>query len=200
MSELNESAQIKYKADKDGGYTYEDYASWDDDKRRELIQGVPYAMTSPTIAHQGIIRELLLQIGGFLRGKPCVVFPAPFDVRLHANATDDTVVQPDLTVVCDRSKLSDGKNCKGAPDFIIEILSPSTARHDRLLKLNLYQDAGVQEYWIVDPDTRLTETYVLEDGKYSFTRYSDDADIASYVINGLMVDMRLVFADILEST
>ena len=132
-------------------YTYADYMAWEDGERWEIIEGVPYLMSpAPTWVHQGISGELFLQIATFLKGKPCKVYAAPFDVRLFPadDDSDDTVVQPDIVVVCDRSKL-DRSGCRGAPDMLVEILSPSTARHDQLVKLQLYKKAGVREYWIV---------------------------------------------------
>jgi segregation and condensation protein B len=134
-------------------YTYADYLTWDDKVRYELIDGMPYMMASPSQKHQEISGELFRQLGNFLLGKPCKPFHAPFDVRLNANKSDDTVVQPDLLVVCDHSKL-DGKSVNGAPDFIIEILSPSTMSYDLIIKLNKYMRSGVREYWVVDPESR----------------------------------------------
>ena len=131
---------------KDERYTYLDYYSWDDGERWELIDGVAYAMSpAPAPKHQTISRELLVQIANFLKGKPYEVFHAPFDVRLNADSDDDTVMQPDIFVVCDKSKIDD-KGCNGAPDMIIEILSPSTAKRDIVLKFNAYLQAGVREY------------------------------------------------------
>ena len=132
-------------------YTYADYVTWPGDERWELIDGVPYAMSpAPTIGHQRIAGEIHRQLANFLKGKPCEAFIAPVDVRLNADNDDDIVVQPDVLVVCDKNKL-DGKCCNGAPDFVVEILSPSTADHDRVNKFQVYVAAGVREYWIVDP-------------------------------------------------
>ena len=108
-------------------YTYEDYYSWDDDKRWELIDGIPYAMSAPTIRHQRISVRLLGKFFNYLEGKKCEVFAAPVDVMLKAENGDDTMVQPDLIVVCDSSKLDNNKACKGPPDLVVEILSPTTA-------------------------------------------------------------------------
>ena len=195
-SKLNERAHAPYGAKDDMRYTYADYASWDDDKRWELIDGVPYAMSAPNVAHQSICMELSAQLSIFLRGKPCRVFASPFDVRLNADSADDIVVKPDIVVICDSTKIRDGKSCQGAPDLVIEILSPSTARFDRFLKLNRYLAAGVREYWIVDPDTRLIETYILEGGKYSVERYSEEDDLSVHVLPGLVIDLGDVFTDV----
>ena len=130
---------------KDMRLTYSDYLNWDGDERWELIDGFAYAMSpAPTPVHQEISVNLSFQISAFLRGKPykpckpCKLFTAPFDVRLNADGDDNTVLQPDLVVVCDPSKIDD-KGCIGTPDLIIEIISPSTARRDRIVKLQQYR-------------------------------------------------------------
>ena len=176
-------------------YTYADYCTWDDSERWELIGGVPYAMSpAPAPKHQEISIELSRQFGNFLKGKPCKVYPAPFDVRLSANNEDDTVVQPDLSVICDRSKIDD-KGCKGSPDLVIEILSPSTARHDRMVKLRLYQKAGVREYWMVDPDTKTVQVCILDDGRYFITTYDDTGIAPVTVLPGCEINLQEVFEE-----
>ena len=175
-------------------YTYTDYCSWGDDERWELIEGVPYAMSAPSLAHQEIVSQLNRLIGTFLVGKPCKVFPAPVDVRLNYDAGDDTVVQPDLLVVCDKSKL-DGKSINGAPDLIIEILSPSTTLHDRILKFRWYLQAGVREYWIVDPDDKTVLVYILKNSEYVAAAYGNDDAIHVYVLEGCTINLPEVFAE-----
>jgi len=175
-------------------YTYSDYCTWDDSERWELIEGVPYSMSpAPSPAHQAISVELSGQLRDFLKGKSCKVFRAPFDVRLNAAAEDDTVVQPDLAVICDRSKIDD-KGCQGAPDLIIEILSPSTARHDRMVKFQQYQQAGVLEYWIVDPDTQTVQVCILQDGLYFTHMYADTDTAPVSVLPGCKINLPDVFA------
>lgn len=175
-------------------YTYADYCTWNDSERWELIEGVRYAMSpAPAPVHQAISRELNRQIANFLEGKPCQVYQAPFDVRLNADGEDDTVVQPDLLVICDRSKIDD-RGCKGAPDLAIEILSPSTARRDRMVKLQQYQQAGVREYWIVDPDTKIVQVCILKDGLYFVTAYADTDTAPVVVLDGCTVDLPKVLA------
>jgi len=178
-------------------YTYDDYCSWDDDKRWELIDGVPYAMSAPTIRHQEISMNLSREFSIFLRGKKCKVFASPIDVRLNAEKGDDTVVQPDLIIVCDSSKLEDNKACKGAPDLVVEILSPSTASIDLVIKLNKYQEAGVKEYWIVDPESNTVQVFTLEGSNYIVHAYGleDEAvDIIPVGISeGFEVNLREVF-------
>jgi len=177
-------------------YTYADYCTWDDSERWELIEGIPYAMSpAPSQHHQEISGELHLQLATFLKGKPCKVFHAPFDVRLNVDDEDDTVVQPDLLVVCDHSKL-DGKCCRGAPDLVIEILSPSTARHDRMVKMQQYQQAGVREYWIVDPDTKTVQVCILENGRYFVTAYADTDTAPVAVLPGCEINLSDVFAEL----
>lgn len=176
-------------------YTYADYCTWDDSERWELIEGVPYAMSpAPAPKHQAISGEFHAQLHAFLKGKPCKLFAAPFDVRLNADQDDDTVVQPDLVVICDRSKIDD-KGCKGAPDLVIEILSPSTARHDRIVKFQQYQRAGVREYWIVDPDTKSLQACILENGRYFVTAYADTDTASVGVLEGCEIDLREVFTE-----
>ena len=161
---MNTAEQLQQK------YTYADYAQWPEDERWELIDGVPYAMTAPQRLHQKIVSELSRQVGNYLQGKPCEVYVAPFDVRLprqdEADAKVETVVQPDLSVICDPSKL-DKQGCRGAPDWIIEVLSPSTALKDMNTKRGLYERHGVQEYWIIHPEDRWTLIYTLDaQGRY----------------------------------
>jgi len=180
---------------KDEHYTYADYCQWDDDARYELIDGESYLMSpSPLRRHQRISGELFRQLSTFLHGKPCEVYAAPFDVRLNADTYDNTVVQPDIVVVCDRSKLID-TGCAGAPDMVVEILSYSTAARDRVLKLNLYQSAGVREYWIVDPESRTVSVQILT-GEGYITRGYTDADAAPvHVLDGCVINLPDVFAE-----
>ena len=175
-------------------YTYADYLQWDDGERWELIDGVAYAMSpAASWTHQGIGMELIGQFYTFLKGKKCRVFPAPFDVRLNASAGDDTVLQPDIVIICDPSILS-GTGCKGVPDMVVEILSPSTQRRDRLDKLQQYQKAGVREYWIVDPESKMVSAYLLENGKYSFTAYSDTDTAPVNILEGCEINLPDVFS------
>ena len=178
-------------------YTYADYLKWDDGERWEIIYGRPYLMApAPTLGHQGASGELHLQLGNFLKGKKCRVFYAPFDVRLFPKCddSDDTIVQPDIVVVCDRSKLG-RRGCVGAPDMVIEILSPSNARHDILLKFHLYQKAGVREYWIVDPEMKIVSAHILKDGEYVVTTYGNEDSAPVHVLEGLSIDLSEVFID-----
>ena len=174
-------------------YTYADYLTWDDDVRCELIDGMPYMMPpAPTTRHQSISGNLHGILYNILKGKPCKVFAAPFDVRLNHNSYDDTVVQPDLVVICDRNKIDD-KGCVGAPDMVIEILSPATASHDRIIKLRRYQKAGVREYWIVDPETKTVQVFIHKNGEYVVAVYEETETVPVFVLEGLTIDLKDVF-------
>jgi len=182
------------KYERDERYTYADYASWSDDNRYELIDGVAYMMSAPSAVHQDILGSLYRQFADYLDDKPCRVFLAPFDVCLHGKGDDDdTVVQPDILVVCDETKLENGKYCNGAPDLIIEILSPSTARHDRIIKLSRYLKAGVREYWIVDPEVKGVNVFILENAKYIANAYEDTETIPVSVLDGCKIELPRVF-------
>ena len=144
-------------------YTFADALSWEEPARVELIEGEAFLMAPSLRVHQAILVELAAQLRTYLRGKRCKVYPAPFAVRLFEKTGDapedvDTMVEPDITVVCDSEKL-DRYGCRGAPEMVIEILSPSTRRHDLSVKYRLYQKAGVREYWIVDPDTKTVQVF-----------------------------------------
>ena len=178
----------------DKHYTYADYLTWDDDRRWELIDGVAYLMSAPTWEHQRISGELYGQLWLFLKKTPCRVFHAPFDVRLNADQEDDMVVQPDLLVICDHSKLI-GTGCVGAPDMVIEILPPSTAACDRLVKFNKYLQSGVREYWIVDSDTKTVSAHVLENGKYITSAYGEADAPPVHILDGCTIDLSSVFAE-----
>ncbi|MBF0552758.1 MAG: Uma2 family endonuclease [Deltaproteobacteria bacterium] len=182
-------------------YTYGDYLTWEDGQRWEIIKGVPYQMTpGPAMRHQLVLGELHWQMNNFLRGKKCRLIMAPFDVRLpqgdEADSQIDTVVQPDLVVVCDRTKL-DERGCRRAPDLVVEILSPSTADRDQGVKMDLYEQHGVKEYWIVDPiDREVTVRLMGEDGKYGPPiTYAGQINLEAAVIPGLVIDLGRVFGD-----
>lgn len=182
-------------------YTYADALSWDESERIELIYGDPVMMAPPSRVHQEVGGEIYLQLGNYLKGKKCRVYNAPFGVRPFEKSGDspydvDTLVEPDITVVCDPDKLDDA-GCKGAPDLIVEILSPSTQRHDRLVKYDLYQRAGVREYWVVDPASRTVSVHTLEDGGYhSPTVYTAGASVPVGVLEDCRIDLGAVFSGI----
>jgi Uma2 family endonuclease len=182
-------------------YSYADYLTWDDDKRWEIINGEVYDMSpAPSNEHQTISWELSGQIRDYLKtnNKPCKAFHAPFDVRLPEGIKDHgkviDVVQPDIVVVCDLSKLDDN-GCQGAPDFIIEILSPSTAYKDHNIKRALYELNKVKEYWIVDPMAKIVTVYLLsEDNRYGKSAiYEGKGKLKAVVLKGLEIDLDAVF-------
>ncbi|MCL2815569.1 MAG: Uma2 family endonuclease [Oscillospiraceae bacterium] len=180
-------------------YTYGDYIKWDNEIRYELIDGAAYAMAGVSTAHQRISRKILTQFDIFLRGKTCEIFSAPFDVRLNSDTFDDIVVQPDLLVICDKSKL-DSKSVSGAPDMVIEILSNSNTRHDTIVKFRLYQKAGVREYWIIDPGTKSVQVYILKNKKYGIgSIYREDDVVPVHILDGFQINLADVFYDIVES-
>ena len=151
-------------------HTYGDYVTWPEDVRYELIDGVAYLMApAPTLEHQDIAGEIFRQLANMLLDKPCRVYIAPVDVRLpkgdEADELIDTVVQPDVLVVCEEHKL-DRRGVRGGPDLVVEVLSPSTASHDHVKKRRVYERAGVREYWLVHPGDRMVTIYRLGPAGY----------------------------------
>ena len=186
------SAVRKLKHQERKRFTYADYCNWDDQERWELIDGIPYAMAAPNRQHQSVSGKIYLQIALFLRGKACEVYYAPFDVRLSPDTFDDTVVQPDIVVYCDESKL-DSQGGTGAPEMAVEIISPSSASHDMVRKYMLYLKTGVREYWIVDPQTQTVVVHLLEDGSYKGKVYEKTETVPVSVLEGCAVDLAEVF-------
>lgn len=182
-------------------YTFADYLKWNDGKRYELIDGQVYILApAPSPEHQRISGELYRQISNYLLDKDCQVFAAPFDVRLPEGEERDeeilTIVQPDILVVCDKSKL-DQRGLKGAPDMVIEIVSPSTAGRDRGVKRDLYERNGVREYWLVDYSNKTIEVYLLNKGN-SYGKpvvYSAEEKVPVNIFDSLAIDLSLVFRD-----
>ena len=184
-------------------YTYADYLTWLDDKRRELINGFIHLMSAPMRRHARVLGKLYSKIDVFIEKKKgkCHVYLAPFDVRLPKNnETEDdkiyNVVQPDICVICDLSKLDD-KGCIGAPDLIVEVLSPSTLKNDWVYKFNLYEIAGVKEYWIVDPKEKTVNVFLLQpNGKYdSGTVYKCKQKAPVHIFEGLEINLKKLFEE-----
>ncbi len=191
-------------------FTYRDYSTWADDERWELIDGIAYNMSpAPTAQHQRISRIFSNKICNFLEGKSCEPFIAPFDVYISGSPDEDfnsidTIVQPDISVICDPSKIIE-KGCLGAPDLIVEILSPSTSKKDLNEKFHLYERSEVKEYWIVDPGNKFIEVFHLqtkgkETGKYDDGTLVPPADwreentiACSQVLSGFEIDTKELF-------
>ena len=152
-----------------GIYTYADYLMWKIKDRLELLKGKIFQMGAPSLTHQTVSMNFSRLLSNYFYKTPCKLFAAPFDVRLAKKGEKDneiyTVVQPDLCVVCDADKL-DERGCWGAPDLIIEILSPGNSKKEMLNKYELYEEAGVREYWVVRPDYKEITQFVLENNKY----------------------------------
>ena len=179
--------------------TFADVLQWDENDRAEIINGEVVMMAPPSRAHQRISFEISRQIGNYLEGKRCEIYPSPFAVRLFERDGDrpedvDTMVEPDISIICDQSKLDD-RGCKGAPDMVLEVLSPSTQRHDQLVKLALYQRAGVREYWIVDPMNETVRVMTLDSsGLFRTHEVYDRESVARVnVLDGCFVDLSKVF-------
>ena len=176
-------------------YTFADYLTWRFGDRVELVRGWVARMSpAPSPYHQRVSTELQGTLYNFLKGGPCLLFAAPFDVRLTRTAGGESVVQPDLCVVCDADKIDD-RGCDGAPDFVIEILSPGNTKRELRDKYELYEEAGVREYWIVDPQRRSIERFVREGERFIglAPRTEDDAHVEARVLEGFAVDGREVF-------
>jgi Uma2 family endonuclease len=183
-------------------YTYADYVLWQFQERVELLKGHLFPTAAPNVAHQQISSNLHGIIWSFLRKHPCNLFTAPFDVRLPLPANKvtatkiDTVIQPDLCVICDDEKL-DKQGCIGAPDLIIEILSPGNSKREMRDKFELYQEAGVLEYWVVDPERKSVFVYRMNKKTKKFVAqlpvFTDEDTLDSSVFEGLEIILEEVF-------
>jgi Uma2 family endonuclease len=198
MHEVTELSQL----DLNQTYSYADYMSWRFDDALELIKGkITLMPPAPTVNHQRIESNLLVEIGGYLKGKKCDVFPAPFDVRLYdrrksilASKDIKTVVQPDICVIC-KPELLDQQGCNGAPDWIIEILSPGNSKREMKIKYDLYQESGVTEYWLVYPSEHAIHQFVLDDQTYQLKQmYSDDDMAIPHLFPDLKINVTDIFA------
>lgn len=182
-------------------YTYADYLTWQFTDRVELIMGKIFKMSpAPSSRHQHAVSVIHGTIFQFLKGKPCKVFPAPFDVSLpDASGVSQTVVQPDITVICDPSRITE-QGCNGAPDMVVEVISKSSVKKDLHEKYGIYEKAGVKEYWIVQPQDRTLIIFTLtEAGHYQPYKPLTTGDIAtSQVLPGLAIDLDGVFSDLIE--
>ena len=172
-------------------YTIEDIYNLLDGERAELIDGQIYYMSPPSRKHQRVSFYLSRKIADYidLKNGSCEVYPAPFAVFL--NADDKTYVEPDISVICDKNKLTD-EGCLGAPDWIIEIISPGTSSHDYVRKLNLYMDAKVREYWIVDPEKRHVVVYHLKKEQFDMTTYTFQDTIPVHIYDDFSIDFKSI--------
>ncbi|MFZ2956108.1 MAG: Uma2 family endonuclease [Candidatus Ozemobacteraceae bacterium] len=189
------------KPDFNEQYTYKDLLNWPENERWELIDGKAFNMTpAPSRKHQEILGNLYRIAGDFLDGKSCKVYIAPFDVRLpigdEPDSEIDTVVQPDLVVICDEKKLDD-KGCRGVPDWVVEVLSPSTTEKDLTKKKTLYEFHRVPEYWVIFPNEKIVQVFDLdENGKFVQKRiYIANAKAPVLILPGLVVDLPRVFEE-----
>ncbi|MBS3947184.1 MAG: Uma2 family endonuclease [Dethiobacter sp.] len=187
--------------DQERKYTYADYLTWPEGERWEIFDGAAYLQAAPSWQHQSISGELYRQISNYFVNKHCRVFAAPFDLCLaEYSETDegiDTVVQPDVVVVCDESKLKK-TGYFGVPALVIETTSPATSRRDRVLKFNLYEKAGVKEYWIVDPEGKFVNVFTLqENNRYGRPEtYTEEHKIQIGAFPDLVIDLSIVFANL----
>jgi Uma2 family endonuclease len=179
-------------------FTYADYKAWDlkEGERYELIEGVPYAMSAPSDHHQAVLVALAAGFYNFFKGTPCKVRPAPYDVRLFysADETDDTVVQPDLSVICDETKRGP-EGCRGAPDMVVEILSPSNTAAEMTRKFDLYRQAGVREYWMVFPEEKTVHAYNFQGDRVTSRTYGSASVAEAEIFPDLKIALEPVFAE-----
>lgn len=187
--------------DPNKSYTYADYLLWQFEERVELIKGKILEIAAPSRAHQQVTTNLILAIGNALRHSPCKVYPAPFDVRLphfsqKKNKDVVTVVQPDICVICEPTKLDD-RGCIGAPDIVIEILSPGNSKREMKDKYAVYEESGVSEYWIVSLTEKAVQVFRLnEAGKYyGIQPFTEDDDLTTPILPGVNIQLKDVFAD-----
>ena len=195
---MADSAALKEQYEQGRRFTYADYKDWELDPgvRYELIYGEAYALAAPSTYHQLILSELHRQIANYFVDKPCKVFPAPFDVRLfyEEDEGDDTVVQPDISVVCDKEKLGK-EGCHGAPDLIVEILSPSNTAIEMQRKYVLYREAGVREYWVIDPEHKALHCYRFSNGTIFPRTYRATGTAEAGIFPGLTIELEPVFSE-----
>lgn len=194
MSTINDISLL----DLNKKYSYADYLTWSIRERLELIEGDIYQITTtPSTLHQKISSLLLKEIFKTLGEQPCQVFHAPFDVRLPKKEMDNqqifTVVQPDICIICDHTKLDD-MGCIGAPDLIIEILSPGNTSKEMKNKFEAYEESGVREYWLIEPQDKAVLIFVLENGKFIGKRPRVEKEtLQSFIFPDLKIDLQSLF-------
>jgi Uma2 family endonuclease len=184
-----------------GTYSYMDYMRWQFQERVELIRGKIRKMSpEPNLRHQSVSANLSRQLLSYFHKQPCKVFIAPFDVRLPVANTikgkENTVVQPDLCIICDPNLL-DEQGCKGAPNLVVEILSPGNTNHEMQTKFDLYEESGVKEYWIVESNVHVIFIYSLQNGKYVGLRpFIENMQIESPLFPELKIPVSEIFYDV----
>lgn len=201
MSKVKEPITSYSQLDESASYSILDYLNWKFKERVELIKGKVMKMSpSASTNHQRVSANLSSELIRFFDGRTCQVFYAPFDVRLFPlkNMKDNTIVQPDICVICDESKL-DKRGCLGPPELIVEILSPGNANHDLKTKFDLYQEARVNEYWVVDLKKRTVNVFIMIEGRYETNEAFEFGDIVrSRQFAGLEVNTKDIFHKLLE--
>ena len=194
ITDINQLDQSKH-------YTYADYLTWRLKDRIELIMGRIFRMSpAPSSEHQQIVSALHGNIYQYLKNKECRVFPSPYDVALASPSGKlDTVVQPDITVICDLSKITE-KGCLGAPDLVVEVASKSSIKKDLHEKYSLYEQCGIKEYWMVLPAERSLIIFTLDDnGVYQAAKPLTCGDkVVSQVLSGLEIDLDEIFPDVMQ--
>ncbi|GAB4259926.1 MAG: Uma2 family endonuclease [Methylomicrobium sp.] len=201
MAKVTELSQL----DRNGTYSYADYLTWRLDEAVELIKGKIFTMSpAPNVKHQRISGKLFLDLGAYFKNKPCEVFSAPFDVKLYdrrqstlSDREVSSVVQPDLCVICAREKLTE-QGCDGAPDWIIEVLSPGNNKKELRFKYDLYRESGVGEYWLVYPYEQIVQQFVLDRDTKEYrlhALYAGDEIASPYLFPDLTIDLTEVFAE-----
>jgi Uma2 family endonuclease len=191
---MADSAAFREEAE----FTYADYKAWElgEGERYELIDGVPQAMSAPSAYHQAILTALVAAFYDFFKGKTCKVYAAPYDVRLfyRADESDRTVVQPDLSVICDEAKRGP-EGCRGAPDLVVEILSPSNTAIEMIRKFDMYRQAGVREYWVVSPEEKTVRAYCFQDERVAARLYGPADTARAEIFSGPDIALEPVFAE-----
>lgn len=200
MAQITDISEL----DTDQQYSYADYLNWQFDQAVELIKGKIFKMSpAPRTNHQRISFVLSGMLFNHFNLQECYAFAAPFDVRLYdrkkskkENKDIHTVVQPDLSVICDKTKI-DEFGCNGAPDLMVEILSPGNSTKEMRLKFDLYEEVGVREYWIIDPDHKIAHVFYSDSaGKYKLSKiYVHDEELQSVIFDDLKIDLREVFPE-----
>jgi len=192
---MSDALRVDESIDKNRRYTYADYLEWEGPERYQLFNGEAFQMASPSVNHQALLIYLAAQFDVFLRGKPCKVFASPLDVRLFPKKdnSDNIVLQPDLLVVCDKDKLGK-RSVNGAPDLVVEIVSPSNTHSEVFHKFHYYLEAGVREYWVIEPETKKVQVHIYDNGHYVITAYEGNARIPVTILPGLEIPLEDLWA------